>query len=213
MKLSFGDCSFDDSVRELRRDGRAVALTPKAFELLSLLIERRPKAVSKADIRDRLWPKTFVSDVNLAALAFEVRSAIGDDARKPRYLRTVRGFGYAFVGESGRSSTTTVRLVLDDREVALAEGDHVLGRGDEAEIVLDRARVSRLHARVRVRAGGVTLEDLGSKNGTYHRGRRIEAPVALADGDEIRIGTERIVFRSAGRDVPTESAARAAESE
>jgi DNA-binding winged helix-turn-helix (wHTH) protein len=211
MKLSFGDCSFDDAARELRRNGRPVALTPKAFELLSLLVERRPKAVSKAEIRDRLWPKTFVSDVNLAALAFEVRSAIGDDARNPRYLRTVRAFGYAFAGGPSRTRPARFRLVLEDREVGLEEGEHVLGRGEEAAIVLDRARVSRLHARIRVSGDVATLEDLGSKNGTRHQGRRIDAPVALADGDEIRIGSERIVFRSAGRDVPTESAERAVE--
>ena len=185
-----------------------MALTPKAFELLALLVERRPKAVSKAQIRDRLWPKTFVSDVNLAALAFEVRAAIGDDARRPRFLRTVRAFGYAFATPEARSGAETkarFRLVLPHREIGLSEGEYRLGRGDEAEIVLDRARVSRLHARVLVGADEVRLEDLGSKNGTFHQGARIAAPVTLRDGDLIRIGDERMVFRAAGREAPTET--------
>src|SRR5262249_59698652 len=86
---------------------------------------------SKAEIRDALWPDTFVSDVNLATLAFEVRQAIGDDARKPRHLRTVRGFGYAFenVAETGEDRPVRLRLAWRDREFALGAGVHDIGRG------------------------------------------------------------------------------------
>jgi DNA-binding winged helix-turn-helix (wHTH) protein len=216
MKLTFGDCVFDAAAHELRRGGQPVPLTPKAFELLALLVERRPVAVSKAEIRDRLWPKTFISDVNLAALAFEVRAAIGDDARQPRYLRTVRAFGYAFTDDcvgvgAAPSRPARFRLVLGDREIDLPDGEHVVGRGEEASIVLDRARVSRLHARIRIQGDGASIEDLGSKNGTVHQGVRLAAPVALKDGDEIRIGSERMVFRASGREAPTATAERPSE--
>lgn len=96
MTTAFGEYQLDDARRELLRLGVPVHLTPKAFELLRLLLERRPAAVSKADIHDRIWPGTFVSDVNLATLVFEIREAIGDDPHAPRFIRTVRGFGYAF---------------------------------------------------------------------------------------------------------------------
>ena len=95
VTTGFGD-TLDEARRELLLRGAAVHLTPKAYELLRLLLERRPAAVSKAEIHDRIWPGTFVSDVNLATLAFEIRTAIGDDPQAPRYIRTVRGFGYAF---------------------------------------------------------------------------------------------------------------------
>lgn len=216
MKVKFGDCAFDAAARELRRGGQPVPLTPKAYELLALLIERRPAAVSKAEIRDRLWPKTFVSDVNLAALAFEVRAAIGDDARQPRYVRTVRAFGYAFTGDcvgvgAAPPRPARYRLVLEDREIDLPDGEHVVGRGEEVSIVVDRARVSRQHARIRIGGDDASLEDLGSKNGTFHQGVRLVAPVALRDGDEIRIGGERIVFRASGREAATATAERPSE--
>ena len=96
MRLRFGDCVFDSDTREVFRGDRAVALSPKAFALLDLLIAARPAAVSKADIHDRLWPGIHVSEANLANLVVELRAGLGDDARKPRILRTVPRFGYAF---------------------------------------------------------------------------------------------------------------------
>ncbi len=212
MRLRFGDCVFDAEARQLRRGPELVALTPKAFELLALLLERRPNAVAKTEIRDRLWPRTAVSDVNLATLAFEVRAALADDARRPRHLRTVRGYGYDFAGEVADVglfvAPARFRLVLGAREVPLREGEHLLGRASEASVVVDAARVSRLHARIRVEGGSALLEDLGSKNGTFVWGRRIAGPTSLEDGDEIRIGSERIVFRTAGQDAPTATADR-----
>jgi len=74
----FGEYALDDSRRELLHRGAPVHLTPKAYALLQLLLERRPAAVSKAEIHDRIWPGTFVSEVNLATLVFEIRAAVGD---------------------------------------------------------------------------------------------------------------------------------------
>ena len=112
VKLRFGDGVLDTDTRELQRAGTRVDLTPKAYELLELLLSERPKAVSKAQIRDRLWPETFVSDVTLTTLAFEVRRAIGDDARCPRHLRTVRKYGYAFAAEHVQAELVPCRSSL-----------------------------------------------------------------------------------------------------
>jgi len=76
-----------------------VHLQPKTFELLDLLVRSRPKALSKQRIRAQLWPETVVGDASLTVAVAELRSALGDDAKEPRYVRTVYGFGYAFAGE------------------------------------------------------------------------------------------------------------------
>ena len=73
---------------------------PKAYELLSLLLARRPRVLSKAQIRDVLWPGTSVARDGLPRLVTELRQALGDDAQQPRFIRTVHGFGYAFCGEA-----------------------------------------------------------------------------------------------------------------
>src|SRR5512142_1270121 len=110
MRLRFGECTFDAEARELRRAGEAVPLSPRAFTLLALLLEHRPRALSHEWLRDALWPDTAVGYTSLAQLVTEVRKAVGDDARAGTVIRTVPRFGYAFAGEvvedPGAGSTT-----------------------------------------------------------------------------------------------------------
>lgn len=98
MKIWFGDCLLDTDERALLRSGQPIHLTSKAFQLLAFLLEVRPRAVAKSELQDKLWPSSFVSEGNLATLVKEARTAIGDDAKKPLYIRTVHAFGYAFAG-------------------------------------------------------------------------------------------------------------------
>jgi Tol biopolymer transport system component/DNA-binding winged helix-turn-helix (wHTH) protein len=100
MSLCFGEFELDPERRLLLRAGVPVPLEPKAYELLSLLLERRPRALSRAQIRDVIWPDTHVSESTLAVVVTGIRQALGDDARRPRFIRTVHGFGYAFCGEA-----------------------------------------------------------------------------------------------------------------
>ena len=204
MRFRFGECVLDDETRELRRDATVVALTPKAFLFLGLLLGERPRALSKEEIHRRLWPGTFVSDGTLTSLAAEARSAIGDDARRPKFVRTVHGYGYAFVGDAEQERGSTAgeppvrrawRLFWGTREIALEEGDCVLGRDPAATVLVDHRSVSRHHARIRVSASSATLEDLGSKNGTTLRGKRLTRRVPLTDGDVIRLGSISMTFR------------------
>ncbi len=102
MRLSFGEFVLDDEARQLSGDEKPVHLTPKAFELLEFLIERRPRAVSKADLSERLWPETHVTEANLPVLVHEVREALGDDPHDANWVRTVARFGYAFCGDVRR---------------------------------------------------------------------------------------------------------------
>jgi hypothetical protein len=145
----------------------------------------------------------------------ELRAVLGDDPRRPRFLRTVYGFGYAFSGEvSEHPATRSVavpgqpRLLWEKRTFPLHEGENLLGRTEDAAAKIDAATVSRHHARILVSKGGATLEDLGSKNGTYLGGERLGAPRVLRDGDEIALDRILLTFRMAAREASTKSEAR-----
>jgi len=205
VRVRFGDCVFDAGARQLTRAGQPVHLAPKAFRLLELLLSRRPRPATQAEIRDALWPATTVGVSSLARVVADLRTAIGDDARRPRLLRTVHGFGYAFAGEAvreqspgpGELDALSCRLSWGEREIPLGEGEHVLGRLPDASVWIDSTNVSRRHARIVVSAGRATLEDLGSKNGTYLRGTKLTGPSELTDGDVITVGPVVLKFRAA----------------
>jgi len=127
MRVRFGDCLFDAGARQLTRAEQAQALSPKAFQLLELLLETRPRALSKQDLHDRLWPGTFVSHTSLARVVNEVRQAIGDEAREGLLVRTVHGFGYAFSG-------TAVDLDAAASATASASGTGLLWSGRLLEL-------------------------------------------------------------------------------
>jgi DNA-binding winged helix-turn-helix (wHTH) protein len=205
MRVRFGDWVFDSDARELARAGEAAHLSPKAIDFLALLLAHRPRAVAKAEIMEKLWPDTFVSDASLSSLAAEVRSVLGDDSRSPRYLRTVYGFGYAFCGAAetpayhavaGAAGLPHCRLRWGKREIPLAQGENVLGRTDDAVVWIESSSVSRRHARIVVAEGHATLEDLGSKNGTFLGTERLTTPRELRDGDQVRLGAVLMTFRA-----------------
>lgn len=217
LSLRFGRCVFDCVSRELTRDAVRQDLPPKAFQFLELLLESRPRALSKQELHDRLWPDAFVSESSLPRLAAEVRRAIGDNARAPALLRTVHRYGYAFIGAiaadpaaspqttSTRPSASTCRLVWGDRQIPLQPGENVLGRASEARVWIDQARVSRHHARIDVEGRRALLQDMDSRNGTFLSGQRILGPVELKDGDEIVIGSVLLLFRTSVGSSTTES--------
>jgi DNA-binding winged helix-turn-helix (wHTH) protein len=93
MRERFGDFVLDPGTRQLRRGEEERHLGPEAFELLELLLRHRPNVVAKATIHDCLWPGTFVSESTLATVVGEVRAALSDDAKSPRFLRTAHGVG------------------------------------------------------------------------------------------------------------------------
>jgi DNA-binding winged helix-turn-helix (wHTH) protein len=209
VSVRFGRFVFDESSRELTAGGRTVPLSPKAFELLAVLLHERPRAFSKAELRDRLWPGTFVGETSLPRVVGEIRRALGERPGEARFVRTVHRFGYAFSGDvidgatpSGPAPSdgqeTGRALMWGDRVVPLAAGENVVGRDPEAALTIPSSLVSRRHACIVVTAERATLQDLGSKNGTLRGGRRVEGAVELADGDEIRIGPARLVFCAAG---------------
>jgi pSer/pThr/pTyr-binding forkhead associated (FHA) protein len=183
-----------------------VSLSSKAFQLLELLLDRRPEAVTKAEILERLWPDTFVSDASLHNLVTEIRGAVGDTPRVARYIRTVPRYGYAFQAEArvftteqaSRPSVAGPRLVSRRREWPLVEGANLIGRDHDCLVRIDSATLSRRHARLIVAGAGTTLEDLGSKNGTLVNGRRVTEAVALNDNDEVQVGAVTLRYRLLG---------------
>jgi DNA-binding winged helix-turn-helix (wHTH) protein len=212
VAYQFGQFVFDLDTRQLLHEGDEIHLSPKAFDLLSVLLRNQPRAVSKAELQETLWPSTYVEETNLASLIAEIRRALGDSAASPALVRTVHRFGYRFVGEliEGRVAARTLLpaarafLVVDNRKMMLLDGVNIIGRSPDATIQCDAPGVSRHHARILVSAGDATLEDLGSKNGTYVKGARV-ASVPLSDGDEIRLGRATLTFRIEQPLDPTET--------
>lgn len=208
--LRFGDVTFDPARRLVLRGPRPVHLEPRAFRLLELLLACRPKALSKAEILDAVWPGTFVTEGSLSALVKDLRKALGESARSPSYVRTVFGYGYAFEGTVHEVAPTAPSperhaLVWAGTEMRLAEGPNVIGREPPAGVVIPHPSVSREHARIEVEGDRAVLEDLGSKNGTWRSEMRLAGRVALANGDELRIGTVRLTYRGPAARVPEET--------
>jgi DNA-binding winged helix-turn-helix (wHTH) protein len=212
VDIRFGPFTLDGRARQLRRGPHPLHLSPKAFDLLALLVERRPAAISKADIHSVLWPDTFVSDINLAVLITEIRSALGDDARHPRFVRTLHRFGYAFSGQAveierpSDSRKSTCWVAWGTERVPLRHGENLLGRDPAAHVRIDAVGVSRRHAMIVVTDDDEsTLHDLSSKNGTYIGDVPVTSPVLLTDGAEIRLGPSVVCFRRLAAMISTET--------
>ena len=202
MTIRFGEFTLDADLRRLHGRSGEIHLSPKAFDLLTLLVDNRSRVMPKGELQRRLWPDTFVVDTNLASLVAEIRDALQDDAKEPRFVRTAHRVGYAFCADlvdisDGSSSAvpTFCWLIVDGRRIPLQPGDNILGRDVHDGISIDSQSVSRRHARISVTPAQATIDDLGSKNGTYVGGQRIATPVPLHDGDEVRVGSVMLHFR------------------
>lgn len=208
MRVQFGDITLDSDSRQLVRGATPVHLSPKAFDLLCHLVDRRPAAVSKDQLFELIWPGTFVVEANLTVLVTELRRALGDDAHTPRFIRTVHKHGYAFCGEATEIAPPPARdalrvwLLWNDRVLPLAEGDNVIGRDPSCGVWLDQPGVSRRHARVIVTDDVAQIEDLGSTNGTFVGEKAIAGPHRLHDADIIQIGSVDLKYRSWSRSRP-----------
>jgi DNA-binding winged helix-turn-helix (wHTH) protein len=220
MRVQFGDITLDSDSRQLVRGGAAIHLSPKAFDLLCHLAQRRPSAVSKDQLFQLVWPGTFVVEANLTVLVTELRRALGDDPHTPRFIRTIHKHGYAFCADvieiaPGPPARDALRawLLWNDRVLPLAEGENVIGRDPSCGVWLDQPGVSRRHARVVVSDDAAEIEDLGSTNGTFVSEIPITAPHPLRDADIIQLGSVELKYRSwsSSRPIATERIRRAKE--
>jgi DNA-binding winged helix-turn-helix (wHTH) protein len=212
MRAQFGEFLIDSDSRLLLRQREPLHLSRKAFDGLCVLLERRPNAVTKEELHARLWPGTFVVDANLSVTIAEIRRVLGDDSQSPRFVRTVHRIGYAFCGDSNNlaagqdaSAARHAWLTLKERVLPLAEGENVIGREAGCGVWLDVTGVSRRHARIRVEGTVATIEDLGSKNGTWVGDSAVSERRRLEDGDAIRIGPVGLTFRTSSGASATET--------
>ncbi len=203
MRLKFVDCVLDLRARRLERGNKLVPLEPKMYELLEVLIKRRPAVVTNNELDELLWPDVYVARTSLTRLVSELRAALGDPPRNSRVIRTVYKAGYAFCADvtglpAERSAPATIEVLWMKQSLPLADGEHIAGRDVECSLVIDGTTVSRRHARITVAHGALTIEDLDSTNGTHVNGARISAPTRLVPGDEFALGSEvlRVRLRS-----------------
>jgi DNA-binding winged helix-turn-helix (wHTH) protein len=217
MRIRFDRFVLDTATRQLERDGRDVHVSPKAFDLLAILLAERPVVVTKEVLRDRLWSGTNVVDANLNNLVSEIRAALDDDPQQSRFVRTVHRVGYAFCGEAAgedeAAAATVCWLAWGGRTIAVTVGEAIIGRDPVSGIWIDAPGVSRRHARMRVSASGdavtATVEDLGSTNGTFVDNARVTGPVALDEGQLIRMGDAMLTFRTRSKaNAPTKKIKR-----
>jgi len=205
----FGTFTLDSDRRTLSREGGELHLTPKAFDLLVLLVVEAPRVVRKHELHECLWPGTFVSDATLVSLVKEVRRALDDRDRLAPLVRTAYGVGYAFAAPIERGALPGLSvsrwIVAGARRIALSNGENLIGRDPTSAVWLDTAGVSRRHARLVVDGQGATLYDLGSKNGTIVGETAVTGPQVLHDGDRIRVGPVVIVYHCSASGASTET--------
>src|SRR5580704_6716257 len=95
----FGPFSLDAAEHVISRDGTPLSLTPKVFDTLLCLVRNRGRLLTKDELLKKIWPDTFVEEVNLAVNISTLRKAFGENPQDGRYIATVPGKGYRFVAE------------------------------------------------------------------------------------------------------------------
>ena len=210
-----GEWLVEPTLDRISRDGQHVRLRPRAMDVLICLALESGKLASKQNIIDAVWRTEFVSEHALTQVIAELRAALGDDARNPLFIENIPRRGYRLVATvtpvaasvpSARDASLPFKLQDENGDHPLIQGPNVIGRTGDADISIDRTEVSRCHARILVQGTTATIEDLGSKNGTFLNGERLDGPALLANGDEIWIGRSvaRLRFLIEGEPTQTE---------
>ena len=216
MPLRFGPFTLDLDQRRLLSSGRDIPLAPKAFELLRLLIQQRPRAISKDEIISTVWKDTFVTENNVATTIRDLREALDDQAKTPRYIRTSYSYGYAFVADVESEEPRVLvdreisnwRLIYAQRELPIRQGENIVGRTGVDVVAIDSVTVSRHHARLTLEGSRLYCEDLGSKNGTWVQSKPATTRIEVHDGDELRLGSVIVIARIVTQALTTQTVER-----
>ena len=120
----FGPFRVDPEKQVLLRENQPVAITPKTFETLLILVRHSREVVSKDELMSELWPDAFVEEANLSQNIFMLRKALGDTPDDRRYIVTLPGKGYRFVAEV--------------REVTQETGDVVIASRSRSQMVIEQ---------------------------------------------------------------------------
>jgi len=200
----FGEFELDVAAFTLRREGIPVRLEKIPMEVLVLLVEGAGSLVARESIHAALWgPDVFLDrDAAINTAMRKIRKALGDDVDRPRWVETVVGKGYRFVGQIVPETTdpqrqvALYRLTRGTHAFALQHGENLIGRDPDVHVFLDHPSVSRRHARISITVGRVMLEDLNSRNGTSVDGHGITSPTEVHDGTIIGVGPITLTFVS-----------------
>lgn len=201
----------DVGARVVHRGGTEVHLPPKAFDLLLLLVRHQPNAVSHQQLHAALWPGVHVSETSLAALVTQLRKALGDTADVGQVIRTLHRVGYAFIGQgvvkgdAPAAAAPLWRLIWRGESIDVPAGESVIGRDRGCAIRIDAESVSRHHARLEATRHQMSIRDLGSKNGTWVNGERIQETVPLVDATCFQLGSETIRLERTVDERPTKT--------
>jgi len=214
MRYEFADLSLDMDARQLRRGGTPLHLSPKAMDLLAILVSAPHRVIPKAELYDRLWPDIYVVEGNLHVLVREIRNVIGD--KKHSIIRTAHRSGYScavsvrevsLIDQPERQETTGVVHTLrhGTQEYRLNEGENLIGREPTAQLFLSSASVSRRHAIIQVTGDRATITDLGSKNGTFIGDQPVLDKALLSDGSIVKFGSVEVLYQFCLHAGPTET--------
>jgi DNA-binding winged helix-turn-helix (wHTH) protein len=222
--VRFGVFELDLKTGELRKRGVKVPLQDQPFQVLAMLVARPGDLVTREELRAALWKDAVFVDFDhgLNKAVGKIRHALGDLADSPRFVETLERRGYRFIAAvervdeappasgAGRAPASTshvparlVYVVWNDRAIALPVGTHVIGRDPDTAIWIESSVVSRRHAHIVVHEQGVTIEDLGSHNGTFVNGERLAAARPLTHGDEVRVGPAKLVLHDSADSTAT----------
>ncbi|MDH3233565.1 MAG: winged helix-turn-helix domain-containing tetratricopeptide repeat protein [Alphaproteobacteria bacterium] len=124
MIYRFADCELDSELYELRRDGVPSKVEPRVFDLLHFLVRNAGRVVSRDEIVEEIWDGRIVSEATISTCVKAARQAVGDDGRAQRFIKTVHGRGFRFVGAvsaedasklpSGQTADITPAVVVSE---------------------------------------------------------------------------------------------------
>ncbi|HXC52494.1 MAG TPA: AAA family ATPase [Candidatus Limnocylindrales bacterium] len=134
---------IDDTAECIWRDGEKIGVPPKAFLVLRRLMERPGQLVTKSDLLDTVWPGTFITETVLNNAVGQLRQALGDDTRRPRFIETVHRRGFRWIGPSQTASALPPAAIGDEIGVGFAAADDFVGRAETlAELARHLARAA-----------------------------------------------------------------------
>jgi DNA-binding winged helix-turn-helix (wHTH) protein len=223
----FGPFELDVAAYMLRRGGVPIKLERLPMEVFIVLVRSAGDLVERSQLRNHVWGSDVFVDQDAAinTAIRKIRRVLGDDSERPRFIETVVGKGYRFIGKlddtvpravradgARRSSNATAHddlqvyaVMRGSNEIVLSTGETIIGRLPAAGVYIDHPSVSRRHAAISIDAERAVLRDLKSRNGTFVDGRRVTTPTPVLSGSVIGVGpiTLRFVIRSAPRSTQT----------
>jgi DNA-binding winged helix-turn-helix (wHTH) protein/tetratricopeptide (TPR) repeat protein len=200
---NFNEYTLSPAERQLSRSGKSIPLTPKAFETLLALVERENQLVTKNDLMEIVWGDVIVEEIGLTRNISVLRKVLDDnDRKKPKFIETVSGYGYRFIGEVNKNSKGEIKTepsqtfslaILPFQTIGLDEKDKYLGLGFADSLITRLSNIKRLV----VRPTGSVLQFAGQVRNPLEIGAKLDVQfvldgVIMYAGDNIRITVQGI---------------------